>query len=161
MARREVRAAVVKWLSEPQITTLNQIFTSFPKRINFQVNSFPGQNSRAAGVVFISGETESRLTIGGAYDGWKRVDYTVDFQIFHHSSAQPEEAMDDFDELIDAVKNQLRAGGHRLGLEDGSVIWQAAEPGIDINYSEPSNTNGTYTETWASIRFTVTQMIRA
>jgi hypothetical protein len=28
--------------------TLNQVFTSFPKRINYQVNSQPGQLSRSA-----------------------------------------------------------------------------------------------------------------
>ena len=101
-------------------------------------------------------------SIGGAYDGWKRVDYIVNFQIYHQSmQPKPEDAMTDFDILIDAVKGQLRAGGHRLGLPDGSVIWQAADPGISATYSEPVTNDGGATETWASITFTVTQMIRA
>lgn len=71
--------------------------------------------------------------------------------------------MDDFDAVIDAIKERLRKGGHRLDLadSDGSVIWQAAEPSIDVQYGEPVSNDGTSTETWAAIRFTVTQMIRA
>ena len=48
-----VRETLFKFLSNPQIETLNQVLISFPKRINFQVNSQPGQLSRAAVVIFI------------------------------------------------------------------------------------------------------------
>lgn len=164
MSRKQVRDHVTEWIASEQITTLNQVFKSFPKRINFQVGSFPGQASRAAAVVFIENESEERLAIGGAYDGWKRVDYLVALQVFHHSlQRNPEDAMDDFDAVIDAIKERLRKGGHRLDLadSDGSVIWQAAEPSIDVQYGEPVSNDGTSTETWAAIRFTVTQMIRA
>lgn len=164
MSRKQVRDHVADWISSAQITTLNQVFKSFPKRINFQVNAFPGQNSRAAAVVFIEAESESRLAIGGAYDGWKRVDYQVAFQIYHQSTQRnAEDAMDDFDNLIDAVKERLRSGGHRLDLadSDGAIIWQAAEPLIDVTYGEPVTNDGGTTETFAAIRFTVTQMIRA
>lgn len=169
MSRKVVRENVANWLREAQITTLNQVFTSFPKRINFQVSSFPGQNSRAAAVVFIENEQETRLAIGGvepmttnygAGKGWKRVDYGVALQIFHHSlQRNAEDAMDDFDQLIDAVKDRLRAGQHTLGNENPNEIWQAAEPAIDVQYSEPVTNEGGATETWAAIRFTVTQMI--
>ena len=54
MSRSQVRTAVADWISTANITTLNQVFVSFPKRINFQVNSQAGQLSRAAGVVFIA-----------------------------------------------------------------------------------------------------------
>lgn len=165
MSRKVVREAVANWIASAQITTLNQVFTSFPKRINFQVDSFPGQNSRAAGVVFIESESESRLAIGGVTSqgeglGWKRVDYQVAFQIFHHSlQRDPVDAMDDFDQVIDAVKERLRNGWHELGENDPDRIWQAAEPGIDVQYGEPLTNEGGATETWAAIRFTVTQMI--
>lgn len=165
MSRKVVREAVANWIASAQITTLNQVFTSFPKRINFQVDSFPGQNSRAAGVVFIESESESRLAIGGVTSqgeglGWKRVDYQVAFQIFHHSlQRDPVDAMDDFDQVIDAVKERLRNGWHELGENNPDRIWQAAEPGIDVQYGEPLTNDGGATETWAAIRFTVTQMI--
>ena len=59
MSRKVVREAVQSWIATAQIETLNQVFTSFPKRIDFQVNSFPGQSSRAAAVVFIESEDDS------------------------------------------------------------------------------------------------------
>ena len=164
MSRKQVRTHVADWIASEQITTLNQVFKSFPKRVNFQTNAFPGQNSRAVAVVFIENESESRLAIGGAYDGWKRVDYLVALQIFHHSTHRnAEDAMNDFDDLIDTIKERLRSGGHRLDLadSDGAIIWQAAEPAIDVAYGEPVTNDGGTTETWAAIRFTVTQMIRA
>lgn len=162
MSRRQVRDNVVRWIAEEQIPTLNQVFKSFPKRINFQVNSFPGQLSRAAAVVFIESEGETRLAIGGAYDGWKRIDYEVALQVFHHSlQRNAEDAMEDFDNLLDAIQDRLRAGGHTLGNPDPNVIWQAAEPQINVQYGEPLTNDGGATETWAAVRFTVTQMIRA
>jgi hypothetical protein len=162
MSRRQVRDNIVRWVGEAQIDTLNQVFTSFPKRINFQVNSFPGQVSRAAAVVFIESEGETRIAIGGAYDGWKRVDYEVALQVFHHSlQKNAEDAMEDFDNVVDAIQDRLRAGGHTLGNPDLNIIWQAAEPQINVQYGEPLTNEGGATETWAAIRFTVTQMIRA
>ena len=160
-SRAIVRAKVQEWIASAQILQLNQVLTSFPKRINFQVDSFPGQKSRAAAVVFIENESESRIAIGGAYSGWKRVDFGVALQIFHHSMQRDaQEAMDDFDQVIDDVKARLRAGGHTLGEENLDVIWQAAEPNIDVQYGEPLTNEGGATETWAAIRFTVTQMIK-
>ena len=162
MSRTQVRSAVASWISSASVTNLNQVLTSFPKHLNFQVNSTAGSLTRAAGIVFIANESEERIAVGGASDGWKRIDYVIDFQIFTHSMQRnAEDAMDDFDAIIDGVKNQLRAGGHRLGLPDGSVIWQAAEPAIDVNYGEPATNESGATETWAAIRFTVTQMIQA
>jgi hypothetical protein len=159
MSRQEVRNAVGNWIAQANITNLNQIFTAFPKRINFQQNSAPGQLTRAAGVVYINSEIESRIAVGGANSGWKRIDYEVEFQIYCHSMQNyAQDAMTDFDVIIDAVKDQLRSGGHRLGLSDGTTIWQAAEPGISVNYGEPLTNDGGAVEIWAAIVFTVTQM---
>lgn len=162
MSRQQVRQAVGEWIADAGIPNLNQVMTSFPKRINFQANSTAGQLCRAAGVVFIASEDESRIAIGGANDGWKRVDYQVQFQIYtHNMHPYAQDAMDDFDQIVDAVKEKLRAGGHRLGKTDGDVIWQAAESSISVDYGEPLTNDGGATEIWAAINFTVTQMIRS
>ena len=170
MSRATVREAVRNWIASAQITTLNQTLSSFPKRINFQEKSFPGQNSRAAAVVFIENEQESRIAIGGVQSmasggaglGWKRVDYGIALQIFHHSlQRNAEDAMSDFDNLIDAIKERLRAGQHTLGVDNLNIIWQAAEPAIDVQYGEPLTNEGGATETWEAIRFTVTEMIES
>jgi hypothetical protein len=161
VSRQEVRSAVGNWIAGANIPHLNQIFTSFPKRINFQANSTAGEQTRGAAVVFIAGEDESRIAIGGASDGWKRIDYDVQFQIYTHSVAQySQDAMDDFDAIVDAVKARLRGGGHRLGMTDGDVIWQAAEDSIRVSYGEPMTNDGGATEIWAAVEFTVTQMFR-
>lgn len=170
MSRSTVREAVRNWIGSAQIDTLNQTLSSFPKRINFQENAFPGQSSRAAAVVFIENEQEIRIAIGGvasmntggAGKGWKRVDYGIALQVFHHSlQRNAEDAMADFDCLIDAIKERLRSGQHTLGVENPNIIWQAAEPGIDVQYGEPLSNEGGATETWAAIRFTVTEMIES
>jgi hypothetical protein len=161
LTRQEVRTNVGQWVADAAIPHLNQVMTSHPKRINFQANSSAGEMTRAAGVVYIRGERESRVALGGASSGWKRVDYDVVFQIFTHSvEANSQDSMDAFDAIVDAVKDRLRVGGHRLGLTDGSVIWQAAEPEISVDYGEPMTNAGGATEIWAGIEFTVTQMIQ-
>ena len=156
-----VRATLASFISNPQIATLNQVFTSFPKRINFQVNSQTGQLSRAAAVVFIASERETRLAVGGATNGWKRVDYGIVLQVFHHSlQRDAEDAMADFDILIDNIKTRLRSD-HTFGDPTGTLVWQGAEPIITANYGEPKTIAEGATETYAELQFDVTQMTQA
>jgi hypothetical protein len=162
VSRQQVRQAVGDWVATATIPNLTQIYTSFPKRINFELNATAGQFSRAVGVVFIANETEDRVAVGGANDGWKRIDYNVEFQIFMHSmQSYAQDAMADFDDVIDGIKTQLRSGGHRLGKTDDDIIWQAAEPAISVSYGEPKTNDGGAVEIWAGINFIVTQMFKA
>ena len=159
--RTGVRATLYTWLTGGSITGLNQIFTSFPKRINYQVNSQPGQLSRAAVVIFIQNERESRIAVGGAHNGWKRVDYSIILQVYQHSlERDAEDAMTAFDTLIDAIKTRLRAD-HNFGDTTGNLVWQGAEPAISTSYGEPATNQGGATETFAEIQFEVTEMIQA
>lgn len=159
--RTGVRATVASFLTTPQITLLNQVLVTFPKRINFQVNSTAGQMSRAALVVFIASERETRLAIGGATNGIKRVDYSVVLQVFQHSlHRNAEDAMVDFDTLIDNIKTRLRSD-HNFGDSTGTLVWQGAEPIINATYGEPSTNNDGSTETYAELQFDVTEMIHA
>jgi len=159
--RTGVRATLYTFLSTPPIATLNQIFTSFPKRIDFNVNTTPGVSSRAAAIIFIAGERESRIAIGGATNGIKRIDYTVILQIYQHSFVRnAEDAMTDFDTLIDNIKTRLRSD-HRFGDTNGTLVWQGAEPAITTRYGEPSTAEEGMTETYAEVEFEVTEMINA
>jgi hypothetical protein len=159
--RAAVRSTLANFIGQPNVQGINQVFTSFPKRIDFQVNALPSQLSRAAAVVHIENEKETRLAIGGATSGIKRVDYGVVIQIFHHSMERDsEDAMADFDITIDNLKEKLRSD-HQFGDPSGTLVWQAAEAAIDVSYGEPMSNDGTSTETWASLRFVVTQMIEA
>lgn len=159
--RTGVRSTLFTFLTAPPVATLNQVFTSFPKRINYQVGSTAGQLSRAAVVIYIASENETRLAIGGATSGWKRVDYTVILQVYQHSlQRNAEDAMTDFDTLIDNIKTRLRSD-HRFGDTTGNLVWQGAEPRITTRYGEPATSNEGATETFAEIEFDATEMIQA
>lgn len=159
--RSAVRDTLYNFLYNPPVEGLNQVFTSFPKRINFQVNSQPGQLSRAAVVIFIQSETESRIAIGGATNGWKRVDYSVILQVYQHSlEPNSEKAMIAFDTLVDNIKERLRSN-HNFGDPSGYLVWQGAEPIINATYGEPATVSEGATETYAELQFDVTQMIQA
>lgn len=159
--RTGVRATLATFLSRQPIETLNQVFTSFPKRINFQVNSQPGQLTRSAVVIFIAAENEKRLAIGGATSGWKRVDYTVILQVYTHSlHRNAEDVMTDFDILIDNIKERLRSD-HNFGDTTGNLVWQGAEPVIIGRYGEPATSDEGATEVFAELEFVVTEMIQA
>ena len=161
VGRAQVRQTLYNFISPPQVDGINQVFTSFPKRIDFQINALPSQQSRVAAVIFIEAETETRIAVGGAHSGWKRIDYSIVIQLFQHSlSRSPEESMDDFDYVIDSLKQRLRSD-HNFGDSSEILVWQGAEPIIDVTYGEPMSQNATSTETWASLRFIVTQMIQA
>lgn len=162
VGRQQVRQVLANYLAPPTIPGIQQVFTSFPKRIDFQTNALPSQLNRCAAVIFIENETESRIANGGVDNGWKRIDYSIALQLFHHSlERNSEDAMADLDIIIDNLKEILRQGSHRLGDESGVQIWQAAEATIDVTYGEPLSQKGTSTETWATVRFIVTQMIQA
>jgi hypothetical protein len=159
--RTGVRSTLATFLSSPPISTLNQVFTSFPKRINFQINATVGQMTRSAVVVFIAAERENRLAIGGATNGWKRVDYTVILQVYAHSQhSNSENVMQDFDTLIDNIKTRLRSN-HNFGDATGTLVWQGAEPVIIGRYGEPATNNEGATDIFAELEFDVTEMVQA
>jgi hypothetical protein len=159
--RTGVRTTLYNFISNPPINSINKVWTSFPKRIQFQENSQPGQLSRAQVIIFIASETENRLAIGGATNGWKRVDYTVIIQIYQHSMERnSQDAMIAFDTLVDNLKTRLRSD-HNFGDPTGNLVWQGAEPIINARYGEPSTTKEGATETFAEIEFVVTEMIQA
>jgi len=156
-----VRQTLYNFLLTPPIANLNQVFTSFPKRINFQVGASAGQMSRAAAVIFIQSENETRLAIGGATNGWKRVDYGIVLQIYQHSlHRNAENVMADFDTLIDNIKTRLRSD-HNFGDTTGTLVWQGAEPIINASYGEPATNEEGATELFAELQFDVTEMIQA
>ena len=159
--RAAVRDTLSRFIFNPPISNLNQIFTSFPKIINYEVNAQPGQMTRTVAVVYIADEYETRLAIGGAHSGWKRIDYTVIVQIFCVSFHRNSEfAMADFDDVVDCIKARLRSD-HNFGDPTGNLVWQGAEPVIQARYGEPSTEKDGVTEIFAEIQFPVTQMIQA
>jgi len=154
MSRQQVRNQIATFITG--VAELNQVFTSFPKNLDWKKNSLVTDVAKAVAIIFIVSEDEQRIAIGGK----KRIDYDCGIQVYHHSTKlrDAEDAMVDFDNVIDNIKNKLRSD-HNFGDTTTNIIWQGAEPSIRVDYAEPINTMGGTIDTWAEIRFQVTQMI--
>lgn len=153
MSRGTARAAVTAWVKG--LPGVASSFPTFPKLIPATSwNLGPGVASAAVVVVFIAGETERRIAIGGAHSGWKRVDYTIELHIFHRSSAKDADAaQDSLDAIVETIKTALRSDRTM-----GGAFWQQGEQELSARYGEPRLT-GTITETWAQVTFMATEML--
>lgn len=161
MSRAAIRQQIYDYLSAATITDLNVVHKSFPTRIQFQDGATAGQLNRCQAVIFIDAQDESRIAFGGDQSGWKRIDYQVSIQLFHHSVLPDAvQVMDAFDQTVDEMVAYLR-DDHRFGDPNGTIIWQAAEPSINIDFGEPMKINSGATETWCAIKFIVTEMVAA
>lgn len=161
MSRKNVRATLAEFIAPPAVEGLSQVFTSVPKTAFYETNSLPSDVSRCLAVIYIESERENRLAIGGAHSGIKRVDYQVAIQLhFRSTQRKGEDAMDDFDAVVDNLKDKLRSD-HQFGDTTGYLVWQGAEPVIDASYGDPVMINAATVEIWATLRFDVTEMIQA
>ena len=161
LGAQAVKQALINFINTPNVLGLNQTFRAFPKFIDWQVNSLPGQQYLTAAVVHIESDDETRLAIGGATSGIKRVDYQLAIQIFFHALyGEAEDAQDAFEDLIENLKELLRSD-HQFGDPSGTLVWQGAEPVIRSSYGVPELDNDGVIDIWAIVRFPVTQMIEA
>lgn len=160
MSRATVRSAVATFFAPPAVSGLNYVFTSFPKRITgdqFRNGQSAGTKSGAVGVVHIISEREERIAIGGATSGKKWVHYTVEMQVYMHSvELLAEDAMADFDTVIDNVKAHLRSD---RWLNDYPVIFEAGERELSGYYGEPKVLADGASEIWGAVRFEVSEVL--
>ena len=159
--RTDVRTTLATYLTNGNIYGVNQVYTSFPKIENLNTGAIAGQASFAGLVVFIMDEKDSRIAVGGAASGWKRVDYTVSVQILHQSyEREAEAAMAHFDLVVESLKERLRAD-RQFGDATGNLVWQGANPSMFATYAEPEIADLGVIKTWCALQFPVTQMIQA
>lgn len=160
MSRTTVRAAIASFLAPPNVAGLNKVFTAMPKRVEgtwFRYGQPAGTHSGAVAIVNIVAEREERIALGGEHSGKKWVHYEVSLDIFTHSiHRHSEDAMADFDTLIDNIKTRIRAD-RRLGND--AVIFESGERYLDGEYGEPRVLQDGATEIWGSIRFEVSEVI--
>lgn len=161
MSRATARVAIVQRLtnSVDGITTVHRSF----RRVMHPNEFMPeGRQSGAVLVPFIPHEGEKRIAIGGATDGIKRVDYTVQLHLFFKSVKQDwEVAMDDFDSIVQGLKARIRADR----TLNSTSVWQFGEgapgmEGITADYGEPA-LNGNAMNCWAQVTCQLTEMIHA
>lgn len=160
MSRATVRQSVSDFFQPSAVAGLNKVYTSTPKRVSgvdYRYGQAAGTKSGAVGVVFIMGETEERIAIGGEHSGKKWVHYEVELQVFAHSIEQHSEAaMDFFDTVIDGIKDHLRSDRR---LNNYPVIFEAGEESLMGIYGEPRVLSDGATEIWGSVSFTVSEIL--
>lgn len=160
MSRATVRQAVAAFFAPPAVDGLNTIYSAPPKRISgpaFREGKPSGTQSGAIGMVNIVSETEERIAVGGEHSGKKWVHYVVELQVFLHSiHPHSEDAMNDFDKVIDSVKARLRSDRR---LDDWPIIFEAGERQLSGIYGEPRVLQDGSTEIWGAVQFEVSEVL--
>jgi hypothetical protein len=133
------------------------VYRSFPANVSNGAFMTSGAKSGAICVPHITAEFEYRVAVGGATSGKKRIDYTVELQLFFRSvNPDPVAAMDDFDATVENLKVLIRSDRTLASAN----VWHFGEgtEGLRARYGEPSR-NGTVTEIWGAVVCTLTEWI--
>jgi len=164
VSRALVRQAIADWLNSVPIDGLDEVKAG---KVPIQSPMIRADGSPYRGLAYVllgvhSPNHEERIAMGGAYSGVKQIDYAATLVLHQWSAANDWIAAQlAFDDTIDEVKAQLRAGGRTLGRPD--VILQAGEwtVGIDDQSTEPIANNGGQLIVVTHIDFQVTETITA
>ena len=160
MSRATVRAALYAFLAPPNVSGINTLSTSTPKRIpgsDFRKGQIAGTKSGAVGVLHLDGENEMRIALGGATSGRKEITYSVTLEVYQHSiQTHAETAMDDFDAVIETVKARIRLD-RQVGT--AGVIFRAGETQLDGVYGRPKTLSDGATEIWGAVAFEAVEII--
>lgn len=160
MSRAQVRKAVAEFFAPPAIPMLGSIYRSVPKRVpgpEFRKTLPQGTHSGAIAIINLVNEREERIAIGGEHSGRKWVHYEVALEVKMHSiHKHSEDAMDDFDALIDAIKSKLRSDRR---LANDGIIFESGERLLVAEYAEPEVMTDGSTIIWGVVRFEVSEVL--
>lgn len=132
MSRATARNAVVQWLNAGQVQNAKTVYRSFPKLIDGRDFYDTGQGSGAVIIPELASSHAYPITIGGAHGGTWRRDYVVTLHLmFRSNRPSSEDAMEDYDAVVDALETRLLAD-HTL---NDSTVWQVAEGPNGITHS--------------------------
>lgn len=158
MSRAVIRAALAAYIAPPNIAGLNKVYTSQPKIIQGPEFFQPGLTGFASGAVasvFIEREVELRKALGGATSGKKRINYDIAILIqFRSTKPRSEDAMDDYDALIERLKVRIRTD-RTLGSPS---IFQAGEAELEVISDLPKLSNDE-TMIFSALRMDIAEFI--
>jgi hypothetical protein len=124
--RRAMRTYLVDWISGQQIRGLAYLYGDDAATMRF--DDFPGGSPDFAclGKVLTFDAAEDRSAKTGPVDaGGKMIHYTTTIQLVHRSQPDSNQnstaGRDDYDRIIDAVKDSLRGVGRDLGRPDNVI----------------------------------------
>ncbi|HVN51082.1 MAG TPA: hypothetical protein VMT43_06590 [Acidimicrobiales bacterium] len=152
MSRATLRAALVTFLSQ-NVAGIKTVYSSFPKTVLGTDMMDPTVPSGCFAVISFGAEREQRVALGGPHSGEKRVDSTVELHLFFRSTrTMAEDAMGDFDALVENVKTLIRSD-----RTIGGGAWQAGED-MNTRYSDPVMV-GQNVDIWGVVVFTATEWL--
>jgi hypothetical protein len=139
MSRTTVRNAVATYLEGADITGLTSVF-AYPPKItpegDFYEGSAPDHKSGAVIYLWIQGQREQRIAVGGFTNGRKMVSYEFVLDCYFRSTTpKAEDAMSENDTFIDSLISEIRA--NRI----------AGAPGVVFQWGEGGHNGGTDIET--------------
>lgn len=165
--RRAMRTFLVDWVSGQQIAGLAYLYGSRSAILRF--DDFPGgsPNFSCLGKVLQFDASEDRSAKTGPVDaGGKLIHYTTTIQLVHRSynpdDNQSTQGEDDYDRIVDAVKDSLRGVGRDLGRPD-NVLQVGEYPGtrsIWDRSDKPIVLDGGTTQRSGLIGFILSQYLR-
>lgn len=163
MSRQSIRKQVAAFMvTAPHLAGLNRVLAAKPRDLSGVdfTSGAPGETAGAIGVVSIEHQTEQAEALDGA-GGGRLTRYTVALQLFHRSvEPKAEDAMDQFDGVVDLALNRLRSDPSLgLGQPGASAVGliSGAYESLEVEYGEPElgTEDGGWIDTWAVVRFPV------
>lgn len=166
MSRLTIRKGIADWLRD-NVSGLNTVYAGLPRVIPataFFPNT-PGSVSGAVCCVHLPADDEARISSGGEHAGWKRLDHTVELQLFFRHVAPATIAAGDgtadagivateaFDELVEDLKARIRAD-----RTAGGAAWQWGESRLSGRYGDLVE-RGDALDLWARITTVATEWL--
>jgi hypothetical protein len=162
--RRLVRTAIANWITAQHIQGLDHVYRSKPPEVSFTDYVTGTAAYRCNAYVFLPSDEETRYVLTGpVLPTGKLIHYRAELEVWHRvyemSEQDWDDAEDDYDRIIDAVKDCLRAGGRQLGRPD--VVFSVGEyrQGIMTEHAPPVILDGGTAQRNGTVIFEVTQTI--
>lgn len=162
--RRAIRRALAAWLTAQHIQGLDHVYSSRPPEVDFTEYVTGTSSFRCDAYVFLASDEETRLTLTGpVLPTGKIIHYRAVFEVWHRvyelGDQDWADAEDDYDRIIEAIKDGLRAQGRTAGRPE--LIFSLGEfrSGITTQHALPEMLDGGTAQRNGTVEFEVTQTI--
>lgn len=168
MSRKLVRHTLAEWLSAAQIPGLDHVYPGKPQEILWGAYATGGSSHLCQAYIIVSRRRETRIA-GGEADvltqrpqGQKEITSTVTIVVFFRST-DPDwlAAQDTYDDITEAMTQQLRGGGRALGRPDVIIAAGEFAAGIEQQDDEPEALDGGVMQTACGITLEVKEIINS
>lgn len=164
--RRLIRETLAEWLTAQHILGLQRVWAApqGPNRVDWEAAAVGTSEARCQAVIVVPRAREGRVAGTGPVNrGGKLARYDVELELYYLGALPGEwaAAVDDFERIVDALKDALRGPGRDLGRPD--VVLQVGEwpeeDSISDEINDPTNIEGgTYIT--GTIFFTASQYLQ-